>query len=272
MIDVRCTCGEVYHAQEAQAGCRIRCRCGAILLVQQQTPISKSSPVEVERAYHSYTISESDARAAQEVRWGRIGGAVAVAVMGIVVMWFWGRTSSSPSAGQGQRPIQPIPLESIPKPLPYLVPRPACAHGQPAERLETGERIQSDDGTDGHSQLSVVNNSNSDVVVSLVRRSTGDAARAVYIRAQTSYVLRALEPDTYLVRWESGAEWITACLDFISDADYAQLDTPFVVQEREDYRTVGKAILNPIPNGNTRRRQISRKLFLEGLRRAKGTV
>lgn len=45
MIDVKCTCGETYHAGDEFIGQNIKCRkCGAILLIQKQVPSITNDP------------------------------------------------------------------------------------------------------------------------------------------------------------------------------------------------------------------------------------
>ena len=83
------------------------------------------------------------------------------------------------------------PFENVASPTKDVGDQPAaappCAQSQQAVRLPTGTRIEPDGEASGPSELTVSNGTESDAVVRLVNRSSGGAARFVYIRAGDDY-------------------------------------------------------------------------------------
>lgn len=60
MIDIRCACGQGYHAEESHIGRSLRCwKCGAILSVERGAPLSPSHPSGGEHVTSPATAAQS---------------------------------------------------------------------------------------------------------------------------------------------------------------------------------------------------------------------
>jgi vancomycin resistance protein VanJ len=62
LITVRCSCGEVFHADEQHAGRRLRCRCGKLVEIEIPTPAAAPSPVAAPASARPPTATRRRAR------------------------------------------------------------------------------------------------------------------------------------------------------------------------------------------------------------------
>jgi hypothetical protein len=138
------------------------------------------------------------------------------------------------------------------------------------ERLQTGARIEPDQGTSGSSKLTISNGTQTEAVIRLVQKASGRTARFVYIEAGKKYTLGNIESGTYLLRFISGYDWVSACRDFMREPDYSEFEDSLSFQSvmptdsQEGYTTKYEVSLNEVPLGNARKRNIDRKRFFEG--------
>ena len=153
------------------------------------------------------------------------------------------------------------------------IPISPCARGQQVERPQTGMRIEPDEGGSGESQLKISNGTDRDAAVRLLSQETGTTARFVYINAGGQYTLGNIVPGTYLLRFSSGHDWVSACRDFL-DPEYSEFERTLVFEDvvlndgQERYNVM-EITLNPVPFGNATTRTIDRKRFFEGDRHVK---
>jgi hypothetical protein len=149
--------------------------------------------------------------------------------------------------------------QPTPKPVVIL---PKCAEGQAPERLNTGERIEPDQGTSGESSLEVTNDPITDAVIRLVDTATNLTSRFVYLRAGDVYTIPGIEPGTYSLRFASGLDWFPTCAEFIKNGNIDEFPKPLVFEE--GYKTTWKATLHGVPFGNARTNKIDKRRFLAG--------
>ena len=248
MIDLRCSCGKTYHADDSHLGKSLRCtECGRILKVEASLappqaesvtrppaargPLSKPATIDVGRRRRKRKGEAWTALAAM----GFV--ALVIFVVDFCVPWLRARLAA------------PAPV-------------PACAVGRKPERPATGSRIKPDEGTSGGSSLEITNGSDLDAAVRLVDNFTNRASRFVYVRAKEKQLLNAIEPGSYSLRYASGSDWTEACLDFLRDEDLEEFEEP--VTFRAGYISTWTVSLNPVPEGTAKTRKIDRKRFLEG--------
>jgi hypothetical protein len=153
---------------------------------------------------------------------------------------------------------------------PWQIPISPCAQGQQVERPQTGTRIEADQGTSGSSKLTISNGTQRDAVVRLLQKASGRTARFVYIEAGKKYTLGNINSGTYLLRFISGYDWVSACRDFLREPDYSEFEDSLSFQSvmptdgQDGYTTKYEVSLNEVPLGNARKRNIDRKRFFEG--------
>lgn len=139
---------------------------------------------------------------------------------------------------------------------------PPCARGQQATRLTTGERIEPDGPQSGQSNIQVMNGSDLDAAVRLVDSTTGKTERFVYVAAGHTFALEGIQTGSYLLRFELGSGWITACRGFLRHSVYGEFSDPLVFLDgRIRFYTV---TLSTAVGANTRTRRIGRARFLQG--------
>jgi len=291
MIDVRCSCGAVYHAHEDFIGKSLQCTnpaCRKILRIER--PESKPSNLLNE------PVVTSPGSPPGRVRRNRRTG-IAIAVVGAIALFGW-LLLRTPNTEPPQAPTLPpaptseakpeaaptaksdldsalippfkmptqiakTPHTTAPQHAPKLI-LPPCAVGQTPERPETGYRIADDEGTSGESTLEITNGRSVDAVVRLVNVATSRTSRLVYVRGKDAYTIDGIEPNTYSLIFAAGTDWVSACADFERDEDIQEFLKPLIFEETEEDRTRYKVTLHTVLHGNARTKKVDRKRFLEG--------
>ena len=299
MIEVRCSCGEVYHAEDSHLGKSLRCwKCGTILNVERPRPLVPAPPSSPPVIYPppspvDYSPAKARSgirRAAQRLRerWQgfdldrRVVALLAVLVVVVVtlaiVSWMGNPDTDSPRGNRGQSAVplvkaSPSSSQGIPSaPVQIQIPAaPPCAEGRQPQRPYTGARIKPDEGTSGFCGLKISNGTDGDAAIRLLWSGTGRTARFAYIRSGETYAFTTLEPGSYELRWDTGHEWISECLMFLQDNSYSTFGRPlkFSIESNAEAQTMGcdghKLTLYAVPGGNIDKVRISREKFLEGL-------
>jgi hypothetical protein len=266
VIDIRCVCGAVYHADERHAGKQLRCtRCMATLAV---APVNFPSEITRESDHGEINPRRKNPveitvnRREMSPTFFALVGLALVIVLASLAVWKMGRPKQKllPSVvpNKGEASLQDV--------------IPPCAHAQPVERLSTGQKIEDGERKDGNSTLMVRNGTREDAAVRLVDSVTGRTTRFVYVRAGAEYKVLGIEPGTYRLDFATGSDWVTACRDFIHDTSYSEFERDLVFKfsstENEEeittWTTRGEVTLNPIVGGNAKIRRVDRKRFLEG--------
>jgi hypothetical protein len=160
---------------------------------------------------------------------------------------------------------------SLPPKAAPLVIVPACAQGQEPEVHMTGDRIESDSGTDGKSKLFVENGLDVDAALRISDVATGRTTRFVYIQAHDQYTITAIEPGNYIVRFFQGKDWIKNCRFFLHKLRVQKFKEPFEfsVKREEDEESVNVTVrnfrisLNPVLLGNAKTEEINLKDFFD---------
>lgn len=321
MIDIKCRCGETYHADESHVGGSIRCpKCGAVNRIEHSSPVkstfqSRTGPVTIPTSEWrpSKPVSRSTSGHSRRMKAGIVAG-VLFEVFGIAValdrLWpdSWtklGAESSSivkqsvaPSTTTQPHDIQPPLVESTPpipnpwgqsgnllpapsspvNPTPFptmnqtdqQMPIPSCARDQQKERPRTGTRITPDEEISGASKIRIMNGTQRDAAIRLVDEETGRAVRFVYIEAGHEFTIGNIEVGTYVLRFASGYDWISACTDFIREPEYSEFESALIFEaatpsnDRDGYTTRYEVTLNQVPFGNAKKRTIDRKRFFQG--------
>ncbi len=297
MIDITCPlCGEVYHADPAQVGKRIKCRrCRSLV------PILGADGAIVERQPKAHVVGASPPRAAyKEPRssWSRfsirLGIAIVVVAFATSLLTLW--RHSSTHAG-----IVPLPSANadkarsssqtgtttrgpsvIPDVLTVIGEEPRATGGNvlrcgeldlgKLRSLPNGSRITPDSPTDGHGVLEVQNGTSEDAVLSLYGSAADETIRDVYVQARHSVRMTGIPEGTYQLAYTAGLDWDEGDAVFRCDPEYAEFEREFVFSEERNregiqYHSI-TVTLHPVVGGNIRTRKMSRQEFLKGHHRA----
>jgi len=293
MIDVTCPlCGEVYHADPAHVGKRIKCgRCSSLV------PILGTEGTIVERTPGFPWVRESPPHVGhREARPSRfrfsfgLGITAVVAVTAIGLAGWWYSTYSDadadpvPSTRTGELQTSSQVDKATPEPTAtpdgFIVvdeePRGTggnarpCAEQEPSKHrsMPNGSRIITDSPTSGYGVLEVENGTSDDAVLSLYDSAADETIREVYIQAKHSVWMKGIPEGTYQLAYTAGLDWDGGEDVFRCDPDYAQFDRDFVFTEETNregvqYNSI-TVTLHPVVGGNIRTKRISREEFLRG--------
>lgn len=303
MLDVHCSCGETFHAEDSQIGKKLRCwRCGSAVLIERSRPSETAAfitPEVVEAraissragGWKSKLAKAGGIEKAKEVWEGfrlhprvlKMAAALAVTMAFLAVYLWFGSSDQGGSSKAKRAPnlsqqaaahgVAGNPnAATLTRPIaPVVPPLPPCAVGKLPERPRTGARIYADEGTSGYCGLKVFNSTDGDAAVRLLWSGTENTARFAYVRSGASYAFTNIEPGNYELRWDTGEGWVGSCLMFLRDNSYSTFDRPlaFTVGWNEEAQEMGchghKVTLYEVPGGNISKVGISRAKFLEGL-------
>lgn len=264
MIEVRCICGESYHADDSHAGRSLKCtKCGAVLVVEAPRELAAAPPIKpiVNRMAPSITIDATPpvvAPVARAIRRSKLSFVIGLAVLAIAVVvfaWWVNRESNEEIQNAARQAAQtPTPKQALPS-------IPPCAEGQTPGPLANGARIRPDRGREGAGEMKVANGTSRDATVRLLDALTHRTARFFYIRAGHGFTVGSIEPGTYIVQFSTGTEWVSACGKFIRDASYQKFD------EKLEFDETGNGYeltLHNVPGGHATTSTIDEFEFFEG--------
>lgn len=299
MIEIWCSCGEVYHADDSHTGRSIRCHiCGTILQIEARRPKpltqfgrqSVTIPTEQPSPLR-YAGAQSESHRALD----RIVPAIAIfafVAVGIILLLKWKPRKFEP-VGQpetAQHPSVPVPtstqsgepskarkpMSSASKPRSSvppemaLVSRPpslvgvSCLDGMIPIFLSTGQRLEEDNGISGQSEFSVENGTSFDAVVRLKEVDTRATARLVIVKAHESYTIEYIEPGTYSALFLLGKGWVQECFDFQEAGGYQEFQEPLIFDQNQDSASTWSVSLQPVIGGTGKTRTIDRRRFFDG--------
>ena len=225
MIDIRCTCGETYHADEAFSGQKIKCRkCGAILLIQKQNPSIINDPtVQLRNSnpdLHSTTptkfnypiIPKKSILNKENIRRFLILSAIAIIIIGLI---FLARTipadntkKNRPQSGN----IYPDQADTIVSENDTIQTSVDPYADWDKVNLRTGKspgclnfKPTYDHSIDNKLEVSV--GSNTDVVLKLCDYQTDACIRYVYIRSGSTFNIIHSPEGIYYTKIAYGRDW-----------------------------------------------------------------
>jgi hypothetical protein len=105
-----------------------------------------------------------------------------------------------------------------------------------------------------------INGTGLDACVIVLDSSTQKRVRKVYIKSQDSFTLGHLNPGNYSVLFATGIDWDNAGEHFNRNASYFEFGKVLSFKEEGGYEQ-HTITLNPVANGNVRRRSISEAEF-----------
>jgi len=218
MIDIRCTCGETYHAEEAFSGQKIKCRnCGTILIIQKQVPSITPDPnvrTDYRKPEHysppsskfNYPITpKKSSLNKKNIKRILLLSAIVIVIAGFI---FLIRTipsnntySNRPESGN----IYPDPADTIQTAVdPYA--------DWDKVNLHTGKspaclNFKSTYDYTINNKLEVSVGSNTDVVLKLCSLLSGKCIRYIYIRSDDTYIIRNIPQGKYYTKIAYGQDW-----------------------------------------------------------------
>jgi hypothetical protein len=173
---------------------------------------------------------------------------------------------SSTAVGLDNKPITlTIPVELIPaKPISKKAPKADADRIQEtlpsANSPPTGTRIIPDQATTGRGELVAINGTGVDACVIVVDSDKEERVREVHIKSQDSFTLGHLNPGNYKVLFATGIDWDNTSEHFNRNASYFEFGKVLSFKEEGGYEE-HTITLNPVANGNVRRRSISEAEF-----------
>ena len=276
MIDVYCTCGRLYHADESHVGKSIRCtnpKCQALVPILKGEPLAKTEDNGTQGITPPQAEKSPTVRVAEPPTVGVKPRSSLVTLIGVATLLLaviviaaliedFSHKPATPPTPPPQAANPNAPLET-----------PTCAE-EAVERPTTGQRIEPDEGTSGRGRLTITNGTNYDAAVELLD-SSDTLARFVYIRAKDVYTIKRIDPGSYSLCFMTGTGWLQTCEWFQSDMDITEFEEPFAftarLTEEQDGRTLWsthwEATLHEVQGGTAKTRRIDLKRFKRGHRR-----
>ena len=282
MVEVKCPCGEVFHAEEDKAGYHIQCpRCGRIV------PIALPGRTEVQRPSSAAGTPVPTAhRPRWTLGWAAVGVLVAMALLA-GALFNSSRTTKAPQKSQKEEaPSDPTRTrEGIPPRPPFEVPRavesprlPPAGDLEPrsprpgiprtALSLPNGTDIIPPRGPKGLGRLQIINGTSLHAVVKLVGDGgPGRTRRLVYVQANSETTLKDIGPCWCLLQFSQGLDWDSDSRKFLRNRSYSQFVEPLEFQEvpKEGGVEYSKyeITLHPVTGGKARTRSIDERAFEE---------
>ncbi len=291
MLDISCPrCGAIYHSEEAHIGMQIRCtRCGYVISI---APLSKAVLVQpLPRVQSAVGRRGANRRQTALI----VTTLVAIVAVSAVLLL---RRSDSVQSNHAQKgtaslsDIEPTHDAALSKPdgtgwevvgeeksgtFDQQTRRAHAPTADPRPRdyvsLPTGTRIAENVGPNGLGKLAIKNGLDVDAVVQLCNVASRKRIRWFFMKAQSSQEEEHIPEGKYWITFMTGLNWQQNRDDpelgiFSWHPAYFQFDR--ALDYREQSSTTGTeyhsitVTLHPVPNGNIRKKTISRKEFLNG--------
>lgn len=248
MIDSRCTCGEIYHADEKYIGRQIKCeKCGRVIEV-----------IEADRSNNDHGFIPI----AHETKLPYIKNIkevitnnrkyIAIAIILIVVFGIYYSTDKE-NHKSNKSPTDGKTVEVPNKPISPVL---------PPVSLPTGANIIKPRGKKGLGSLEIVNGTKHDAVAKLVDALHPKRLyRYVYIKSDDKVEIGNIGVGVYKLKFRLGMDWDRAIKRFRRDSKQSEFEDIFTYNEVEttdgvNYRTY-KVTLHPVPQGQAHTRNIS---------------
>jgi len=253
-IEIRCPCGEVYHATSAQAGKTIRCRaCGRLVTISLAVT-----------GRHATTSQAARPHRPKWLAWVLLAfPAALVAVLDVQGQNGGVQPASTPLYSPPASTLEPpiVPEPSVQSALPHDS-TPSCGF-EPAFRPSSGTPLVTR-STQGLGILTIENGTTADAYALLVSSSSGRRYAAMYLRAGTTAAIRRVAPDTYDLRFQFWDSWLRINR-FCTSRGSSQFDRPLIFEEIPDANgtlfSQFRVTLHPVPGGDARTHAIPDSLL-----------
>lgn len=264
MLEIRCPRdGTLHHASEEHIGKKLRCAsCGqAVPIETYSTPAIASRSVD---SPQRPSVTQQPPVRTQSYRFGRKTGWVVAFGLCVItgVLYFSAQKSAPtnvtsagatdwrpPEAVSGSKSLLPVPSE--------------LSH--PARSLRNGKSLTRSLFTQGNGELTIENDTNSDAVVNVILPSKDLLIRSVYIKANSQWTIKKLNPGSYRVIFATGTDWDNKAHDFTQNASYTEFGKSLEFMERTDdmvtHFTTHRISLQPVSWGNIPKIDIDRARF-----------
>ncbi|MGB9005731.1 MAG: hypothetical protein WCB96_08415 [Candidatus Aminicenantales bacterium] len=268
MFSIKCSCGEIYHADEQHAGHKIKCKkCGRIINIQppdQSISLPRQAAGETHKNQNNIYNGKSQASKTSQTRPKGKHFAWIYACLGAAILLIvWQTIARKPSS----RPD----LHSVSSTLgtPYAKERPLQLPQQPDCPMGAFLRPISGEELGGHwrgglGSLRITNGTDKDAVAVLIDDNLGYPRRAIYIRKRESGIMTSIPIGTYRLRFQFGNYWL-ADRRFCKLFGTSEFYESFRFEERElnngtEYST-WEVSLHPVPEGTAKTYQIANSSF-----------
>jgi hypothetical protein len=135
-------------------------------------------------------------------------------------------------------------------------PTPEPSPARPPFSLLNGANITPPKGPRGDNSMTIINGGYYDIALKLVSSSTQKTRRFIYVRANSTAVMKNLAREVCVLRWESGSDWDVEARRFLTSRSLNQFDKDF------DLRKIRYTVsFDPSPTGTLRRTPIDESEF-----------
>jgi hypothetical protein len=223
MIDIKCVCGEIYHADEKFIGKKIKCsKCGNIMNIELSNPQTSSQPVrdltQPEKKGDKFTKTKQQHSFNTKIKALKDNKAVVYTlyflfVVGILFLFSYIKDLNSVENQESRPTSGNIYNENI-KTVEETNNQDSVDPYADWEKvdLRTGTTPDCFNFTPTYdfaikNKLSVKVGSNTDVVLKLCSNTTNKCIRYVYIRSGETYKIKNIPQDKYYTKIAYGTDW-----------------------------------------------------------------
>jgi|GEM_PF-1443306 len=263
MPKVYCLCGEVYNAEYAHIGHKIKClKCDRVLCivdpkklhqlyVHAESQRGTETPIEPQKHGRVKAVGTAGLDSSRR-RWGV--AVVLVVVLGLIAWWVAVGYSGTRkqerhetvAAGTSGALVEPK-QESTNVPA------------SPPFSLPNGTNIYHSGVSHGYGRLTVTNGTDYDAAAKLVRY--GETHRFVYVRANHDVVIKDIYQGTYTLLFASGTDWDVRHRRFKRDKSFSKFDEVLYFTVTDTQYSTYRVTLNPVPAGNAHTSDIDESEF-----------
>ncbi len=275
MIDIKCSCGEVYHADERFVGQTIKCRfCNSLLKVElpkiearESTESFASADVELQneriqiKKKKPYSIRKTDAIV--------VGIAIVIFIIYLVTNNLK-NTSTSTTYSNTNSTNQNAPTQNS-TPEPYIEPVKVVSPYKGNQLQNGASPLNNCFNTieyGGSATLTIKNGSSSDAIICLYNVGKGRTVINEYVRKNTNHTINHIKQGNYKIRVLYGNDWNPTITNscgtngnFESDVSFSEFDgTDFIRDDDTGYSTI-TITLYTVSNGNATTTRIASNTF-----------
>jgi hypothetical protein len=276
MINIKCSCGEVYHADERFVGQTIKCRfCNSLLKVE----LPKEEPKRSSESFAAADVEPQTRNIPIEKRnvYSKYVPLLFIAgIAGIIYLLSLynnhQNTLATPSeSNNSSEPTNQNPPVSNNTPEPYV---------EAVKVVSPYKGNQLQNGTSplnncfnyveygGNVTLTIKNGSSSDAIICLYNVGKGRTVINEYVRKNTNHTINHIRQGNYKIRVLYGNDWNPTITNscgtngnFESDVSFSEFDSPEYFTDNETGYSTVTITLYTVANGNVSTSKIESNTF-----------